>query len=191
MTPVSAIAAEKARLRAEALARRDRLDPALRQRADAEIARHALSLPVWGEGPVAGYWPMRSEVDPRPILMALHATGIPLCLPAVVDGALRFRAFAPGLALISGGFGTRVPPPDSDVMRPAALLVPLAAFDARGFRLGYGKGHYDRALASLPGARRIGIAYAAQQVADVPIEAHDVALEMVVTENGVMRAVQP
>ncbi len=184
------IVAEKATLRAAALARRDGMEIDARLEADAAIAAHVLALDVWAgvQGPVAGYWPMRSEADPRPVMAALAERGVALCLPAVVEGALQFRAWAMWGPLVPGGFGTLVPPADAALVTPAVLLVPLAAFDRRGFRLGYGKGYYDAALASLPGARTVGIAYAAQEVERVPTEPHDMALEMVVTEQGALRA---
>ncbi|MGL4729112.1 MAG: 5-formyltetrahydrofolate cyclo-ligase [Bosea sp. (in: a-proteobacteria)] len=187
MTQSSPIAAEKALIRADALARRDGLDLDARLEADEAIAAHVLALDVWDKlhGPVAGYWPMRSEADPRPIMTGLAGRGLSLCLPAVVDGALQFRAWAMWGPLVPGGFGTLVPPVDAAIVTPAALLVPLAAFDKRGFRLGYGKGYYDRALSCLPGVRSIGIAYAAQEVSHVPSEPHDMTLGIVVTEQGV------
>jgi 5-formyltetrahydrofolate cyclo-ligase len=187
MSAEPSIAADKARLRAAALARRDQLDIDTRLEADEAICARALALDAFTglEGPVAGYWPMRSEADPRPIMAGLAARGLKLCLPAVVDGALQFRAWPIWGPLVPGGFGTLVPPADAAIVAPAAFLVPLAAFDARGYRLGYGKGYYDGALAAHPSARRIGIAYAVQEVERVPTEPHDMALEMIVTERGV------
>jgi 5-formyltetrahydrofolate cyclo-ligase len=193
MSAEPSIAADKVRLRAAALARRDGLDIDTRLEADQAISALALALDVFKEidGPVAGYWPMRSEADPRPIMTGLAALGHKLCLPAVVDGALQFRDWPLWGALVPGGFGTLVPPPDAEIVAPAAFLVPLAAFDRDGHRLGYGKGYYDGALAAFPAARRIGIAYSAQEVEKVPAEPHDMALEMIVTERGVVDPSQP
>jgi 5-formyltetrahydrofolate cyclo-ligase len=193
MSAEHSIAAEKARLRAAALARRDQLDIDTRLEADETIRALALALDVFTgvDGPVAGYWPMRSEADPRPILTGLAARGVSLCLPAVVDGALQFRAWPIWGPLVPGGFGTLVPPADAAIVTPAVFLVPLAAFDARGYRLGYGKGYYDGALTAHPEARCIGIAYAAQEVARVPTEPHDMALEMIVTERGMVTPSRP
>ena len=92
---------------------------------------------------------MRSEADPRPILEALHERGLPLCLPAIVDKHMIFRRWAPYEPIVPGGFGTLVPAPAEPQAKPAILIVPLAAFDRRGYRIGYGKGYYDRALAEL------------------------------------------
>ncbi|MGL4975723.1 MAG: 5-formyltetrahydrofolate cyclo-ligase, partial [Bosea sp. (in: a-proteobacteria)] len=151
------------------------------------ISVHATALDVWRQGPVSAYWPMRSEADPRPILEVLAQRGLPLCLPAVVDGLLQFRQWTPWEPIVPGGFGTLVPPADVPTLQPAVLIVPLAAFDRRGFRIGYGKGHYDRALAALGKVTTVGIAYAAQEIAEVPSEPHDRALDWIVTEDGAIR----
>jgi 5-formyltetrahydrofolate cyclo-ligase len=179
------IVALKTRLRAEALARRDAIEIDDRLDWDRAIAAHVLTLAPF-DGPVAGYWPMRSEADPRPIMEAVAEAGIALALPAVVESRLQFRAWRPYEPLVPGGFGTLVPSPDSPVVTPRMLIVPLSAFDARCYRLGYGKGYYDAAIAALPGVRTIGIAYAAQQVAEVPTQAHDQRLDAIVTERGVV-----
>lgn len=188
-------AQQKLRLRAEVLARRDKLKPHLRREWDFAISEQALLLgsrrngptKFFGDGPVAGYWAMRSEVDPARILAGLDERGLPLCLPAIVEQRLVFRSWRPGEALVPGGFGTLVPPPSSPVVQPTVLLVPLAAFDRRGQRIGYGKGHYDRVLAALPGCLSIGVAYGAQEVETVPVEPHDVPLDMIITESEVIR----
>jgi 5-formyltetrahydrofolate cyclo-ligase len=174
-------------LRAAMTARRDALDPAARAEMDAARASLILALPQLAATPgvVAGYWPMRSEADPRPIMAALAAQGRALALPAVVDGRLAFRAWRPGDALAPGGFGTSVPAPSHAETQPTILLVPLLAFDGRCFRLGYGKGHYDRAIAALGPALTIGVAFEAQRVERVPIEGHDAALDLVATERYV------
>ncbi len=137
---------------------------------------------------VSAYWPMGSEIDPRPLIEALHARGHAIGLPVTLGrGApLAFRTWEPGLALISGGFGTQIPAPDRPRLRPEVLLVPLLAFDRRGFRLGYGGGFYDRTLAALRAAgavRALGLAYAAQEVAKVPHDGHDQGLDCIVTES--------
>jgi 5-formyltetrahydrofolate cyclo-ligase len=186
------LAVTKSRLRAEALARRDALEIDARLEWDQMIAAHVLALDLWTGVPadtvVAGYWPMRSEVDPRPILEELAARGFATCLPAVTPEGIAFRQWTPYEPLVPGGFGTLVPSADKAVLVPAILIVPLAAFDLRGFRIGYGKGHYDTALARLGLVTTIGVAYAAQEVAAVPAEAHDVRLDMIVTPDRVIAA---
>jgi 5-formyltetrahydrofolate cyclo-ligase len=179
---------DKAALRRAALVRRDALEIDDRLEWDQAIAERALALDIWGKGPVAAYWPIRSEADPRPIMEGLAALGLPLCLPVVVDGGLVFRSWTPWEPVVPGGFGTLVPPETAPVMIPAVLVLPLAAFDRRGHRIGYGKGHYDRALARLPGARTIGIAYGVQEVPVVPEEPHDYRLDIIVTEREVILA---
>jgi 5-formyltetrahydrofolate cyclo-ligase len=136
---------------------------------------------------VSAYWPMRSEADPRPILEGLHERGISLCLPAIVDRRMIFRRWAPYEPIVPGGFGTLVPQPEQPLATPTILLVPLAAFDRRGYRIGYGKGHFDAKLAELGPVTAIGIAYAAQEIAAVPDESHDRCLDWVVTEAEAIR----
>jgi 5-formyltetrahydrofolate cyclo-ligase len=129
---------------------------------------------------IAGYWPIGSEIDPRPAMHRLRQTGARLALPeATPPGtALIFRLYAEGDALQPGRFNTLHS--TGPVVTPDLLLVPLLAFDGRGHRLGYGGGYYDRTLASLPRARAIGCAYAAQQVDDARLHA-------IATERGVIR----
>ena len=179
----------KAILRAEALCRRDALDLDNRLEWDGDIAAHALALPVWkgSTGPVSAYWPMRSEADPRPILETLHQRGLPLCLPAIVEKRMIFRRWAPYEPIVPGGFGTLVPSPAEPEVKPTILLVPLAAFDRRGYRIGYGKGYYDRALTELAPTISIGIGYGAQEIDAVPDEPHDRRLDWIVTERETLR----
>jgi 5-formyltetrahydrofolate cyclo-ligase len=177
----------KAALRAEALARRDALELDDRLLWDEAIVARVLALPVFTQGPVSAYWPMRSEADPRPILEALHERGLPLCLPAIVERRMQFRRWAPWEPIVPGGFGTLVPAPEQLEVRPAILIVPLAAFDRRGYRIGYGKGYYDRAITELEPVLTVGIAYAAQEIAEVPAEAHDRRLDWVVTQGETIR----
>ncbi|HEY8384499.1 MAG TPA: 5-formyltetrahydrofolate cyclo-ligase [Microvirga sp.] len=181
----------KARLRADALARRDALDEGFRAEASAQVAERVLALPdLKGLQPVGAFWPIRSEIDTLPILDALAARGQTLCLPVVAKPTMLFRAWAPGTALVRGGFGVSAPPPEAPVVRPRALLVPLAAFDRQGGRIGYGKGHYDGAIAALEAEGpllTIGVAFAAQEVASVPLEPHDRCLDCIVTEADLIR----
>lgn len=177
----------KAVLRAEALARRDALELDDRLLWDEAIVGHVLALPVFTQGPVSAYWPMRSEADPRPILEALHERGLLLCLPAIAGKRMHFRRWAPWEPIVPGGFGTLVPAPEQPEVKPTILIVPLAAYDRRGYRIGYGKGYYDRAITELEPTLTIGIAYAAQEIAEVPAEAHDRRLDWVVTQDEAIR----
>jgi len=143
------------------------------------LARHAAR-------PLAGYMPMRTEIDPLPA-MAAHQG--PVAVP-VIQGAglpLRFREWTLGCALVEGPFRAMVPAEGAWV-EPELLIVPLVAFDARGFRLGYGGGFYDRTLQGLRARHpvlAVGFAFAAQEVDTVPVEATDQRLDAIVTETGV------
>ncbi len=182
------MAAKKA-ARAAALALRARLHSrstgAARQAAGHALARIA---GLRGTRCVAGYLPIRSELDPRPAMLALHGFGFELCVP-VIEGRglpLRFRAWRPGAALTAGPFGVAIPA-EGDWRDPDVLLVPLLAFDAGGWRLGYGGGFYDRSLSAMRAQRPIqalGFAYRGQQIASVPHDATDAHLDAVVTETG-------
>jgi 5-formyltetrahydrofolate cyclo-ligase len=178
-------ALRKAALRESALAQRDALEIDDRLIWDEAIAERVLALTVFGDtpGPVSAYWPMRSEADPRPILEVLHQRGLPLCLPALVARRMLFRRWAPYEPIMPGGFGTLVPDPAQPEVVPAILIVPLAAFDRRGYRIGYGKGHYDAKLSEIAPVISIGIAYAAQEIDAVPEEPHDQRLDWIVTER--------
>jgi 5-formyltetrahydrofolate cyclo-ligase len=135
---------------------------------------------------LAGYMPMRTEIDPLPA-MAAHQ-GV-VCVPVIMGAgqALRFREWSPGCAMEPGEFGALIPAEGAWVV-PEVLIVPLVGFDARGFRLGYGGGFYDRTLESLRArgpVLAIGFAFDGQEMAEVPIEPTDQKLDVMVTESGV------
>lgn len=139
----------------------------------------------------AGYWPIKDELDPRPAMSMLRERGFDLALPVAeaVAGPLTFRAWSSEMPLTPDGKGIPSPPETAAVVTPALLLVPLLAFDARGRRLGYGAGFYDRTLASLrqtQPAMAIGLAFAAQEVESVPAGPEDSALDGIVTERDVL-----
>ena len=178
--------AEKVRLRALATERRKPVHRARGARAAEQAAGHFLEHVMLAPGAVvAGYIPIGDELDPQPLLARL-ARHHPLALPAVVGRALVFRSWTPGDALVPGPLGTRHPPPDAASVVPRVLIVPMVAFDRCGRRLGHGGGYYDRALAELQpaGARAIGIAYAVQEVADIPEAPWDRRMDAIVTEAG-------
>ncbi len=142
--------------------------------------------------PVSAFMPMRSEVDVRPLMFALGARGARICVPAILDKiTIEFRELVRGAPLIDMGFGTVGPGPEAAVLEPTLMLVPLAAFDGDGNRIGYGAGYYDRAISRLRAKgvtpRLVGIAFACQQVEAVPFEPHDVPLDAVLTESGLRR----
>ena len=179
----------KKELRAAALARRNALDPQWRVEAALTMAGAAQMIEVEPGMAVAGFWPIRSEPDVRPLMSALRDKGARLCLPVVLDGTtIVFRELVRGAPLVATGFGTAGPGEEAEALDPALMLVPLAAFDARGHRIGYGAGYYDRAIDRLRAKGRapklIGIAFDCQEVASVPAEPHDVALDAILTESG-------
>jgi 5-formyltetrahydrofolate cyclo-ligase len=182
----------KKHLRAEALARRDALDPGWRIEASLGMATYAPALDLKHGPVVSGFLPIRSEADLRPLMAALADRGAKLCLPVVLDReTIVFRELVRGAAMVATGFGTSGPGPEAAVLDPEIMLVPLAAFDDRGHRLGYGAGHYDRAIARLHerGLRPhlIGVAFDCQEVERVPDEPHDMMLVEILTESGLRR----
>lgn len=182
----------KRQLRTEALARRDTLDPQWRIERSMAMAEAARVLDLEGVGVVSGFWPMRSEVDVRPAMFALLEMGVRLCLPAILDKTtIVFRELVRGAELVDMGFGTFGPGPGAEELEPDLMLVPLAAFDDRGHRIGYGAGYYDRAIARLrengKAGRLIGIAFECQRVDHVPDQPHDMQLDEILTENGLAR----
>jgi 5-formyltetrahydrofolate cyclo-ligase len=141
---------------------------------------------------ISGFRPIRTEIDVTPLMQALHAAGHQLCVP-VIEGRglpLKFREWSPGAAMVEGAFGALVPA-EGDWLEPQLLIAPLLAFDAAGWRLGYGGGFYDRTLERLRAQRRtlaIGFAYSVQQVDDVPRDPTDQPLDAIVTELGLTRS---
>lgn len=135
---------------------------------------------------LSGYMPMRSEIDPLPA-MAAHQG--PVGVPVIVAKAtpLRFREWSPGCKLVEGTFKALVPD-EGAWLEPEVVIVPMLAFDARGYRLGYGGGFYDRTLELLRArgpVLAVGFAFSAQEMAEVPIDQFDQRLDAVVTEKGV------
>ena len=179
----------KKALRLAALARRDALGPHHRIDAALAIAEAGAAIDVVPGDVVSGFLPIRGEMDTRPLMAALAEKGARLCVPAILDRTtIVFRELARGAPLVDTGFGTVGPGADAAVLDPTIMLVPLAAFDARGHRIGYGAGHYDRAIARLHALglypRLYGIAFDCQEVESVPDEEHDVALSAILTESG-------
>jgi 5-formyltetrahydrofolate cyclo-ligase len=166
-----------------ALQQREGCDPALGEK----LAEHVLTKFCPPPGAVvAGFWPLPGEIDIRPLLFRLASAGQPIALPVTPRRglALTFRRWAPGETLVAGRFGTLHPLGPEIV--PEWCLVPLLAFDRAGHRLGYGGGYYDRTLAAYPQIVRLGIAFAAQQMAAVPVGPHDIRLSHVATERGII-----
>lgn len=190
--PSPSDAAEKARLRAEVLKRRADMGPEARAAASVLAAGHAPALLGAVQGRIVSLFaPFRDEIDTAPLAAALWQAGAEVALPVVVDRAapLLFRRWRPGDVLEPVG-AYRIPTPfaDQPELVPQDLIVPLAAFDRRGYRIGYGAGHYDRTLAMLRAkgpVRAFGFAFACQEVAQVPAETHDERVDGMITEEGV------
>ncbi|MDZ4096217.1 MAG: 5-formyltetrahydrofolate cyclo-ligase [Paracoccaceae bacterium] len=178
------IAKTKARARAAALTARQAAQAAGQGQAGELLADW---LAPHSGRVLAGYMAMRSEIDP---LVAMAAHQGPVCVPVIIGKGqpLRFREWSPGCPMIPGDFGAMIPR-DGPWLDPDVLIVPLVAFDTRGYRLGYGGGFYDRTLAGLRARRptlAIGFAFAAQILPQVPIDATDQRLDAILTENGLI-----
>lgn len=180
----------KTELRAAALARRDALSPALRAEGAEALAVRPLPFALAPGAIVAGYAPIRSELDPYPLMHALQARGAALALPVVTGRGkpLLFRRWTFGDPLVAGHFGILEPAPVAPEVTPEVLLVPLAAFDRAGHRIGYGGGFYDRTLAAAGRALAIGLAFSTQEVAAVDALPHDVRLAYIATERETFAA---
>ncbi len=182
---------QKQLLRARALTRRQGMSAQERAKASARATAHFLkniALPTRAD--VAVFWSIGDEINTEELISALRARGHNIGLPVVVgpDRPLVFRAWDGCSELIKAGFGTRIPVPEAPQMVPAHIVVPLAAVDNRGARLGYGKGFYDRTIGAM--RRRpqlIGFAFEAQKLEFVPQSTTDIALDMLVSEAGITR----
>ncbi|MTI44974.1 5-formyltetrahydrofolate cyclo-ligase [Roseibium hamelinense] len=189
----SSLAVAKQFLRKQALERRSALTDAFRIEASLKLAEFVETLDLAPDAVVAGFWPIQSEIDPRPLLDELRKRGHKLCLPVVAEPHLIFRVFHRDSSFVPAGFGTLAPGPEAEEVRPDVLLMPLAAFDRSGNRIGYGKGHYDTAIAALEKSGPltcIGLAFAAQEVECVPAEDHDKKLTGILSEQGLLAADQ-
>lgn len=179
----------KAALRMAAHKKRAAFHPSLRSEAAQAAAAHFFSsVELDTCDVVAGYWPIRDEMDIKTVIARLMDSGQPVCLPVVLgdEQPLEMRLWQDGAPLYEAGFGTLAPPEEAPLAVPDVILMPLLGFDKHGTRLGYGGGYYDRTLASLhKRPRLIGFAFALQEVDHIPREAHDVPLDAIVTEEGV------
>ena len=182
----------KVGLRAEAAALRRKVWLSSAASASQAIARAGLQLiramPL--AQAVGGYFPIRDELDPLPLLQALFENGMRTALPATQPGlVLAFREWIPGDPLERGKFGLQEPGQTHCELQPNLLLLPLLAFDRNGNRLGYGAGYYDAALRNL--RRRgtviaIGVGFDEQEFPDIPREPQDEPLDMILTPSRVI-----
>ncbi len=161
--------------------------------ADEALAQRGISFARVRKGAVvSGFLPIRNEIDPRPLMRRLHAEGFVTALPVMVgkNKPLVFRSWSEGEPLEEVVWGIKEPPAHAAVVLPDIILVPLLAFDERGFRVGYGGGFYDRSIEQLRSLKKvvtIGLAFDEQRVEAVPREDHDEALDWMLTPNGALR----
>ena len=189
---MSALPTERSKqeLRAAALAKREALSDKQRAKSAQSLAKRGLPFDIVRGMVVSGYSPIRSEIDPAPLMRKLAEQGAKLALPAVMarGKSLAFRAWSPDDRLMMGPLGILEPSPAAAELIPDVMLVPLAAFDRQGHRIGYGAGHYDYTLAHLRKVKAItavGTAFSVQEIKAVPALPHDVALDYVLTEKKV------
>lgn len=178
----------KAELRAKALARREALTDKQRTKSAQALAKRGLPVEIVTGMVVSGYSPIRNEIDPAPLMLRLAEQGARLALPVVNarGKSLTFRAWSPSDRLMLGPLGIPEPSPAAAELIPDIMLVPLAAFDRLGHRIGYGAGHYDYTFAHLRKSKAvtgIGVAFAVQEIEAVPALSHDVALDFVLTDK--------
>jgi 5-formyltetrahydrofolate cyclo-ligase len=190
-SPIESISDQKAQLRAEALAKRDALPAEVRAQAAEQIAARGLPVAITPDVIVSGFMAMKSEINPLPLMRKLAEAGARLALPAIAGRGkpLIMRAYAFGDELARGQWGIREPKPEAGEVAPDMLLVPLACFDRAGHRIGYGAGYYDMTIRALRAQKKvtaIGLAFAAQEIGEVPATPRDERLDFVLTEREVI-----
>ena len=191
MSQPSAIADQKSTLRTAALTLRDAMPAAARQAAAETIAARGLPIEVTPGAIVSGFMPMKTEINPLPLLRKLAEQGATLALPCIAGRGkpLIMRAWKSGDAFKEGQWGIREPLPDAPEVSPDIVIVPLACFDRAGHRIGYGAGYYDMTLAALRAKKKvvaIGVAFAAQEIPRVPATERDERLDFVLTEKEII-----
>lgn len=186
---LTTLADEKAEARKAAAKRRKAAHDEIAADAPLMLAGRRFPVePQAGASVVSAFFPYKSEIDTRPLLGKLAGEGWTTCLPIVIEleSPLIFRAWKPGEPTVPGVWDIPRPADDAALVEPDVLLVPMLAFDRKGFRLGYGGGFYDRTLALLRGKKKItaiGVAYAAQEMPSVPHDSRDQPLDFVMTEK--------
>jgi len=182
---------QKKIIRRDAIVRRDALPALERAAAAATIAARPFPLAIAAGVILSGFSPLKSEINPVPLMRRLSDLGAGLALPVVTGKGkpLMMRAWVFGEPLDSGVWGIREPKPEAAEVAPDILLVPLLAFDRNGNRVGYGAGYYDMTIAKLRALKpvtAIGIAFAAQEIPSVPVTPRDARLDLVLTEREVI-----
>jgi 5-formyltetrahydrofolate cyclo-ligase len=191
MPEIAEVQTAKERLRHEALALRNALPADARKVAAEAIAARAFPLPIRPGIVVSGFMPLKSEINPLPLMQKLAEQGARLALPRIVGrgSPLSVRVWEFGGALDRGQWGIREPNADAPEVDPDVLLVPLLAFERAGYRIGYGAGYYDmtiKRLRSRKAMTAVGVAFAAQEVPEIPKTPRDERLDLVLTEHEVI-----
>lgn len=177
--------------RAELIARRADARGAERTRWNSSITEYLVGgFEIPPEAIVGFCWPYKGEFDARFAVRRWRDQGALAALPEVVRSKepLQFRLWRPGVAMRPGVYDIPVPE-GTPIVEPDIAVVPMNGFDARGFRLGYGGGFFDRTLAALE--RRvvaIGVAYEMLRMDTIHPQAHDLPMDFVVTEAGIYAA---
>ncbi len=184
----STVADQKARLREQTLALRDVFPAVMRAAAAETIAARPFPLRIERGMVVSGFSPMKTEINPIPLMRKLADAGVQLALPAIAGRGkpLIMRAWNFGDAFKAGQWGIREPVAEAPEIAPDILIVPLAAFDRSGHRIGYGAGYYDMTINALRAKKpvtAIGIAFATQEIPHVPATERDARLDLVLTER--------
>jgi len=187
----ASISDQKTELRNATLAKRDAMPADLRQRGGEIIAARPFPVAIAPGTIVSGFMPLKSEINPLPLMKALAAAGAKLALPAIAGRGkpLTMRAYAFGDEFARGQWGIREPKPEAPEVFADVLLVPLACFDRAGQRIGYGAGYYDMTIRRLRDMKKVvavGIAFAGQEIAKVPATDRDERLDLVLTETDVI-----
>jgi 5-formyltetrahydrofolate cyclo-ligase len=184
------ITTHKKRLRADAKIARASAFARHGSAASEALATHGLDFvrPATAAA-ISSFSAIGNEINPQPLMLRLAASGHPLALPAMQGKTepLVFRTWRPGDQMAPAVWGISEPLASSPAVEPDIVLVPLLAFDVRGFRLGYGGGFYDRTLARLRAMKpivAIGIAYDEQRLDAVPHQGYDQPLDWVLTPSG-------
>ncbi len=181
----------KAALREILRQQRRHLDPAAQRTAAEAVAVNVARLPGWSDATrIALYLPNDGEIGTAPLAELCRESGKQLFLP-VIDASLKLLQFArwqEHSELVTNRFG--IPEPGTQARSCSAwaldiVILPMVAWDRRGGRLGMGGGFYDRALAGTGNTLRVGIAHTLQEVAEVPCDDWDIALDFAVTDSAV------
>lgn len=191
MASIAETDSPKAQLREQAFARRDALPADERAAAAEAIAARPFPVTITTGMIISGFSPMKTEINPLPLMRKAAQLGARLALPAIAGRGkpLIMRAYAFGDELARGQWGIREPKAEAPEVAPDILIVPLAAFDRAGHRIGYGAGYYDMTINALRAKKKavaMGIAFAAQEIASIPATDRDARLDFVLTEREVI-----